>query len=175
MIPILKILLHNVYKIINLRYPTYVYQFLNFPYNYKNRVLACFQTRPELGTRLTDLFDFVVRGRLDGGVEKWKTVIVRRWGGLLGAAGPPPPRGTDGVPLIRRGHFKGGWGGGCPEEWGGRRGGFVQTWVLISFQTTLERSFEDGPWHCHKLAYRLRYNKSPRITIKASEMMNIWA
>ena len=47
MILILKILLHNVLKIINLWYPTYVYQFLNFPYNYKNRVLACFQTRPE--------------------------------------------------------------------------------------------------------------------------------
>ena len=30
MILILKILLHNVYKIINLRYPTYVYQFLIF-------------------------------------------------------------------------------------------------------------------------------------------------
>ena len=46
MILIMKILLHNVYKIINLWYPTYVYQFFNFPYNYKNRVLACFQTRP---------------------------------------------------------------------------------------------------------------------------------
>ena len=42
----MKILLHNEYKIINLWYPTYVYQFFNFPYNYKNRVLACFQTRP---------------------------------------------------------------------------------------------------------------------------------
>ena len=30
MILILKILLHNVYKIINLRYPAYVYPFLNF-------------------------------------------------------------------------------------------------------------------------------------------------
>ena len=47
MILIMKILLHNVYKIINWWYPTYVYQFFNFPYNYKNRVLACFQTRPE--------------------------------------------------------------------------------------------------------------------------------
>ena len=46
MILILKILLHNEYKIINLWYPRYVYQFFNFPYNYKNRVLACFQTRP---------------------------------------------------------------------------------------------------------------------------------
>ena len=43
----MKILLHIAYKIINLWYPTYVYQFFNFPYNYKNRVLACFQTRPE--------------------------------------------------------------------------------------------------------------------------------
>ena len=43
---LMKILLHNVYKIINLRYPTYVSHFFNFPYNYKNRVLACFQTRP---------------------------------------------------------------------------------------------------------------------------------
>ena len=43
----MKILLHNEYKIINLWYPTYVYQFFNFPFNYKNRVLACFQTRPE--------------------------------------------------------------------------------------------------------------------------------
>ena len=43
----MKVLLHNEYKIINLWwYPTYVYQFCNFPYNYKNRVLACFQTRP---------------------------------------------------------------------------------------------------------------------------------
>ena len=41
----MKILLHNEYKIINLWYPTYVYQFFNFPYNYKNRLLACFQTR----------------------------------------------------------------------------------------------------------------------------------
>ena len=47
MILIMKILLHNEYKIINLWYPTYVYQFFNFPYNYKNRVLACFQTRPK--------------------------------------------------------------------------------------------------------------------------------
>ena len=46
MILIMKILLHNEYKIINLWYPTYMYQFFNFPYNYKNRVLACFQTRP---------------------------------------------------------------------------------------------------------------------------------
>ena len=45
MILIMNILLHNEYKIINLWYPTYVYPFLNFPYNYKNRVLACFQTR----------------------------------------------------------------------------------------------------------------------------------
>ena len=46
MILIMKILLHNEYKIINLWYPTYVNQFFNFPYNYKNRVLACFQIRP---------------------------------------------------------------------------------------------------------------------------------
>ena len=46
MILLMKILLHNEYKIINLWYPTYVYQFFNFPYNYKSRVLACFQTRP---------------------------------------------------------------------------------------------------------------------------------
>ena len=45
MILIMKIVLHNIYKIINLRYPTYVYNFFNFPYNYNNRVLACFQTR----------------------------------------------------------------------------------------------------------------------------------
>ena len=45
MILIMKILLHNEYKIINLWYPTYVYQFFNFPYNYKNRLLASFQTR----------------------------------------------------------------------------------------------------------------------------------
>ena len=50
MILIMKILLHNVYKIINLRYPTYVYQFFNFPYNYKNRVLACFQTRAAISS-----------------------------------------------------------------------------------------------------------------------------
>ena len=52
MILIMKILLHNEYKIINLRYPTYVYQFFNFPYNYKNRALACFQTRPSKGKSL---------------------------------------------------------------------------------------------------------------------------
>ena len=50
MILIMKILLHNEYKneyiIINLWYPTYVYQFFNFSYNYKNRLLASFQTRP---------------------------------------------------------------------------------------------------------------------------------
>ena len=51
MILIMKILLHNEYKIINLWYPTYVYQFFNLPYNYKNRVLACFQTRPNLEHR----------------------------------------------------------------------------------------------------------------------------
>ena len=50
MILIMKIWLHNDYKIIILRYPTYVYQFFNFPYNYKNRVLACFQTRPRVPT-----------------------------------------------------------------------------------------------------------------------------
>ena len=48
MILIMKILLHNEYKIINLWYPTYVYPFFYFPYNYKNRVLACFQTRPHV-------------------------------------------------------------------------------------------------------------------------------
>ena len=48
MILIMKILLHNEYKIINLWYPTYVYQFFNFTYNYKNRVLVCFQTRPQV-------------------------------------------------------------------------------------------------------------------------------
>ena len=53
MILIMKILLHNEYKIINLWYPTYVYQFFYFPYNYKNRLLACFQTRP---TKLFILF-----------------------------------------------------------------------------------------------------------------------
>ena len=47
MILIMKTLLHNEYKIINLWYPTYVYQFFNFSYNNKNRVLACFQTRPQ--------------------------------------------------------------------------------------------------------------------------------
>ena len=47
MILIMKILLQNEYKIINWWYPTYVYQFFKFPYNYKNRVLACFQTRPK--------------------------------------------------------------------------------------------------------------------------------
>ena len=46
MILIMKILLHNEYKIIILRYPTYVNQILYFPCNYKNRVLAGFQTRP---------------------------------------------------------------------------------------------------------------------------------
>ena len=46
MILIMKILLHNEYKIINWWYPTYVYKFFNFPYNYKNRLLACFQTSP---------------------------------------------------------------------------------------------------------------------------------
>ena len=51
MILIMKVLLHNEYEIINLWYPTYVYQFLNFPYNYKNRVLACFQTRPPKPSR----------------------------------------------------------------------------------------------------------------------------
>ena len=55
MILILKILLHNVYKI-NLWYPTYVYQFFNFPYNYKNRVLACFQTRPILRDLMNEIF-----------------------------------------------------------------------------------------------------------------------
>ena len=45
----MKVLLQNEYKIINLWYPTYVYQFFNFTYNYKNRVLACFQTRPMKG------------------------------------------------------------------------------------------------------------------------------
>ena len=53
MILIMIILLHNEYKIINLWYPTYVYQFFNFPYNYKNRLLACFQTRPRESFELT--------------------------------------------------------------------------------------------------------------------------
>ena len=56
MILIMKKLLHNEYKIINLWYPTYVYQFFNFPYNYKNRVLACFQTRPDRSAMLSDNF-----------------------------------------------------------------------------------------------------------------------
>ena len=60
MILIMKILLHNEYKIINLWYPTYVYQFFNFPYrfNYKNRVLPCFQTRPMKTTDSSDLFAY---------------------------------------------------------------------------------------------------------------------
>ena len=53
MILIMKVLLHNEYKIINLWYPTYVYQFFNFPYNSKNRVLAVFKQDPfnRLGNR----------------------------------------------------------------------------------------------------------------------------
>ena len=47
MILIMKILLHNEYKIINLWYPTYVYQFLNFLYN--NRINFII-TRPILDT-----------------------------------------------------------------------------------------------------------------------------
>ena len=47
MILIMKILLHNEYKINNLTICG-IQQFFNFPYNYKNRVLACFQTRPIL-------------------------------------------------------------------------------------------------------------------------------
>ena len=57
MILIMKILLHNEYKIINWWYPTYVYQFFNFPYNYKNRVLACFQTRPQFSFYLQAIAD----------------------------------------------------------------------------------------------------------------------
>ena len=39
----------------NLWYPAYVYQFFSFPYNYKNRVLACFQTRPAIATFFKDV------------------------------------------------------------------------------------------------------------------------
>ena len=45
MILIMKILLHNEYKIINLWYPTYVYQFFNFPYNYKNKSAGLFSNK----------------------------------------------------------------------------------------------------------------------------------
>ena len=55
MILIMKILLHNEYKIINLWNPTYVYQFFNFLYNYKNRLLACFQTTPSEECKTTHL------------------------------------------------------------------------------------------------------------------------
>ena len=66
MILIMKILLHNEYKIINLWYPTYVYQFFNCPYrfNYKNRVLACFQTRPPGG--YLEVIRMVRRGDTEG-------------------------------------------------------------------------------------------------------------
>ena len=50
MILIMKILLHNVYKIINLRYPTYVYQFFNFPYNYKIECWPVFKQDPCIAT-----------------------------------------------------------------------------------------------------------------------------
>ena len=46
MILIMKILLHNVHKIINLRYSTYVYQFFNFPYNYKIECWPVFKQDP---------------------------------------------------------------------------------------------------------------------------------
>ena len=46
MILIMKILLHNVYKIINLRYPTYVYPFFNFPYNTKIECWPVFKQDP---------------------------------------------------------------------------------------------------------------------------------
>ena len=60
---IMKILLHNEYKIINLWYPTYVYQFFNFPCNYKNRVLACFQTRPASMSSSTKRYSFILEFR----------------------------------------------------------------------------------------------------------------
>ena len=67
MIVILKILLHNVHKIINLRYPTYVYQFLIFLMITKNRVLACFETRAQIGNpELTGVLR-LLGGRGDGG------------------------------------------------------------------------------------------------------------
>ena len=47
MILMSKILLHNVYKIINLWYPTYVYQFFNFPYNYKIECWPVFKQDPK--------------------------------------------------------------------------------------------------------------------------------
>ena len=43
----MEILFHNVYKIINklgIQHTSIGF----FPYNYKNRVLACFQTRPAI-------------------------------------------------------------------------------------------------------------------------------
>ena len=74
MILIMKILLHSEYKIINLWYPTYVYQFLNFPYNYKNRVLACFQTRPKfcltVGTYISENCSYLLKVLLL--IELWK-------------------------------------------------------------------------------------------------------
>ena len=48
MILILKILLHNVYKIINLRYPTYVYQFLIFLIITKIECWPVFKQDPHL-------------------------------------------------------------------------------------------------------------------------------
>ena len=58
MILIMKILLHNVYKIIILRYPTYVYQFFNFPYNYKIECWPVFKQDPK-----KTLFFLTYRGR----------------------------------------------------------------------------------------------------------------
>ena len=50
MILILKILLHNEYKIIKFAVSNIRVSIFNFPYNSKNRVLACFQTRPVIST-----------------------------------------------------------------------------------------------------------------------------
>ena len=75
MILIMKILLHYEYKILNLWYLTYVYQFFNFPYNYKNRVLASFQTRPK--ARYTHWFHF-------GGEVWWRRYERYRASGFDG-------------------------------------------------------------------------------------------
>ena len=75
----MKILLHyNEYKIINLWYPTYVNQFFNFPYNYKNRVLACFQTRAK-GRICRARQGAAYEQKANGVLSKGSARVKRKW------------------------------------------------------------------------------------------------
>ena len=90
----------------------YYYYFFNFPYNYKKRVVACFQTRPENLTYFEGWLELLTRGTWTEGPE------VCPW---PRSSDPPPPCPCP-CPCCTPEHSRR-WSTGRPRAFGSRRWG----------------------------------------------------